>query len=276
MTSEISSTSSHADASAILQELDSTAELALHALDKATLSEQQASETEEDREARQAARIKMYSQRASRQRNLGREEMARVYAGTMVITQPLKVFDQHLASSVVRFLALTDRTLYLLGRIGVQYMSPAQMEKVQNSIHEKIDAYVNEGRMTFSAASEFDRQGREKSLKWWEPNYAAPALDAEFQYKTREVLRLAEAVKKWDEAIKLMCQCEFNEVVTLSQVSEVRLRERRLFSDINRFCATLVIGMRNRTLEKIEVPQKQSDVPLSKIAEPNEEGGTVQ
>lgn len=276
MTSEISSTSSHADASAILQELDSTAELALHALDKATLSEQQASETEEDREARQAARIKMYSQRASRQRNLGREEMARVYAGTMVITQPLKVFDQHLASSVVRFLALTDRTLYLLGRIGVQYMSPAQMEKVQNSIHEKIDAYVNEGRMTFSAASEFDRQGREKSLKWWEPNYAAPALDAEFQYKTREVLRLAEAVKKWDEAIELMCQCEFNEVVTLSQVSEVRLRERRLFSDINRFCATLVIGMRNRTLEKIEVPQKQSDVPLSKIAEPNEEGGTVQ
>jgi len=173
--------------------------------------------------------------------------MKRQYAATMVVERELKIFDPHIASSVTRFLALTDKTLYLLGRIGGQYMTEAQIDKVRASIQERVTEYANEGRHSLDAAAELNRKGRDSRPMWIEPHYTGAALDENFQVKSRLTLALVDAAKHWDEAIRLMCEMEFNACASESQIGEMRIRERRQFAGLNRLCASVVMGMSRRS-----------------------------
>lgn len=205
--------------------------------------------SEEERSARDAARTKMLVERARRQRNRGREEMDRVYAGVLVVDQKLEVFDPHLASSVVRFLALTDKTLHLLARVGAQYMNDTQVAQLSEEIQSKIGEYARQAQQVFTAAEELRKKRCEENLMWLEPHYSKAMLSTIFAVKSRHILVLADAVSKWDEAIRLMSEMEFNGFMSHSQVSTLRLTERRLFSDINRFCISVVTGMSRRSMD---------------------------
>lgn len=248
-----------------LDELDDAARLASESLGQggaaggsAAGAAEDAPESEEARAARNAERVKRFVQRAARQRNAGREEMERTYTGVMVVERGIKVFDPNLASSVVRFLALTDKTMYLLGRIGPQYMTAAQIDKVREQVLAKVEEYTKEAQQALSAATELSSKSREANFMWIEPQYVAAMLDQKFQVKTRYVLPLVDAVSQWDEAIRLMCEMEFNACATENQISEIRLRERRLFSAINRFCAQVIVGMSRRSQADANGPRART------------------
>jgi len=239
-----------AQARQVLEELDEAAKLAQEAVEAvAPHSGARNADAAEPApaQASEADRIRLFIQRAARQRNQGREEMKRQYAATMVVERELKIFDPHIASSVTRFLALTDKTLYLLGRIGGQYMTEAQIDKVRTSIQERVTEYANEGRHSLDAAAELNRKGRDSRPMWIEPHYTGAALDENFQVKSRLTLALVDAAKHWDEAIRLMCEMEFNACASESQIGEMRIRERRQFAGLNRLCASVVMGMSRRS-----------------------------
>src|SRR6218665_1589419 len=236
-----------------LEELDEAAKLAQEAVEDVGVVAPHSGVRSADAaepapaQASEADRIRLFIQRAARQRNQGREEMKRQYAATMVVERELKIFDPHIASSVTRFLALTDKTLYLLGRIGGQYMTEAQIDKVRASIQERVTEYANEGRHSLDAAAELNRKGRDSRPMWIEPHYTGAALDENFQVKSRLTLALVDAAKHWDEAIRLMCEMEFNACASESQIGEMRIRERRQFAGLNRLCASVVMGMSRRS-----------------------------
>lgn len=249
-----------------LDELDDAARLASESLNQNAAAgtasadaPDDALESEEERAARNAERVKRFVQRAARQRNAGREEMERTYTGVMVVEREVKVFDPNLASSVVRFLALTDKTMYLLGRIGPQYMTAAQIDKVREQVLAKVEEYTKEAHQALSAARELSSKNREANFMWIEPHYVSAMLDQKFQVKTRYVLPLVDAVSHWDEAIRLMCEMEFNACATENQISEIRLRERRLFSAINRFCAQVIMGMSRRSQADISSSRPRAE-----------------
>jgi|APLak6261666328_1056055.scaffolds.fasta_scaffold03236_2 hypothetical protein len=245
----------HAAAHQVIEELDEATQLA-----RETLNAQQPSAaalvepapaaemSDAERAARKEDRVQLFIRRAARQRQQGLKELERVYSGVMVVDREIKIFDPHIASSVTRFLGLTDKTIHLVGRIGRHFMSDAQIEKLQQSIQEMCDTYVQEGRQAAAVAAELSQKGRAANFMWIEPHYLAPALEVKFQVKSRSTLALAEAAQHWDEAIRLMCEMEFNACTTSSQISEVRLRERRLFAALNKHCVTIIMGMSRRSM----------------------------
>lgn len=237
-----------------LDELDEAASLARETIEspQAATEAPTAELSESEQASRNAERVQQFIKRAARQRNQGRLEMERTYTGVMVVDRHLQIFDPHIASSVTRFLALTDKTIYLLGRIGNQYMSDAQVEKIRDSIQEKIEEYAKEATQAATVAVELSQKGRAENFMWIEPHYIAPALDFNFQVKSRNTLALEEATKNWDEAIRLMCEMEFNACASASQINEIRLRERRLFSGINRHCANIIFGMSRKSMAAAE------------------------
>lgn len=237
-----------------LDELDEAASLARETIEspQAATEAPTAELSESEQASRNAERVQQFIKRAARQRNQGRLEMERTYTGVMVVDRHLQIFDPHIASSVTRFLALTDKTIYLLGRIGNQYMSDAQVEKVRDSIQEKIEEYAKEASQSMAIAIELSQKGRAENFMWIEPHYTGAALDFTFQIKSRNILALEEATKNWDEAIRLMCEMEFNACATASQVNEIRLRERRLFAAINRHCANIIFGMSRKSMAAAE------------------------
>lgn len=269
-TTELDSSAHAAAAQQALAELDEAATLAREAIgtQKAESEAPTTELTESERAARNAERIKQFVKRAARQRNQGRLEMERTYTGVMVVDRDLKIYDPHIASSVTRFLALTDKTIYLLGRIGSQYMSDAQLEKIRQSIQDKIEAYVTEGRQAVAVAAELSQKGRAENFMWIEPHYIAPALDYKFQVKSRNTLALEEATRHWDEAIRLMCEMEFNAHASASQINEIRLRERRLFSDINRHCASIIFGMSRRSMAAAEKAKPAGEAVADQVDPP--------
>lgn len=263
-----------------LNELDEATQLAREAVglpQPSSPEESAAPLSDDERAARNEERVKQFIKRANRQRNMGRQEMERIYVGVMVVERDLKIFDPHLASSVTRFLALTDKTIHLLSRIGSQYMTDAQVEKVRQSIQEKIEEYAAKGRQALAVAAELAQKNRAENFMWIEPHYMAPALDFKFQVKSRNALLLAEAAQHWDEAIRLMCEMEFNACATASQINEIRLNERRLFSGINRHCANIVFGMSRRSMADLaSAKAKEGKAPAQPDVQPDATPALVQ
>lgn len=193
-------------------------------------------------------------ERAKRQREMGRLEMERTYNGVMVVQRKLKINDQNVASSVTRFLALTDKTVHLLKRLGAQMMTPAQSEELMGSLQEKIDEYCAEGKQSLAASSKMLEDGKaaDTEFMWITPVYVSSTLEHEFRIKSRNVLGLIDAIENWDTVMAQLSELEFNGKVTASQVDEARVRERRLFNDLNFLCYKLVMGMSRKTMPVVQ------------------------
>ncbi|WP_091457769.1 hypothetical protein [Giesbergeria anulus] len=192
-------------------------------------------------------RAQRQRERARRQREVGSKELKREYVGTMTVEQHLTINDPNVASSALRFLALTDRTLYLLKTMGVRMMSEDQCETLRDTLAAKIQEYCEESKKALSAANALLGDNRQADFHWIIPVYCAPALNETFQAKDRHLFPLIEAINAWDSTIAVINELEFNGKASFKQVDEVRSKERRLFSDISYFCYQVVMGLMRKS-----------------------------
>lgn len=188
-------------------------------------------------------RLRRQRERARRQRENGSKELKREYVGAMTVTQTLKVNDPNVASSAIRFLALTDKTLYLLKTMGSRMMSEEQSSTVREALVTKIREYCAESKKAVDAASALLGDNRAADFDWITPKYCSAALSETFETKDRTVFPLIEAINNWDSAIAIINELEFNGKASFKQVDELRVKERRMFADINYFCYQVVMSM---------------------------------
>ena len=186
------------------------------------------------------------------QREMGAQELDRRYRGAMVVPTDIRIGDTHIASSSLRFLGLTDRTLFILNRYGTDHLDAAEFDQVQNALSELIESYINEGKQSLEQGQELLKKRKEMAdldgEPWFSPEYSTTALDIQFDVKSRLTLSLVQAVHNWDKAILEFGTLDFNGGGDAQQVETLRRRERRLFREINRMCVRIVrsLGARNR------------------------------
>ena len=200
------------------------------------------------------SRARRQRERARRQREAGSKELKREYVGAMTVTKSLTINDPNVASSALRFLALTDRTLYLLKTMGIRMMSEDQCETLHETLTSKIAEYCEESQKALNAANALIGDSRQADFHWIIPVYAVPALNETFQAKDRHLFPLIEAINAWDSTIAIINELEFNGKASFKQVDEVRSKERRLFSDISYFCYQIVMGLMRRSESQTTPP----------------------
>lgn len=200
------------------------------------------------------SRAQRQRERARRQREVGAKELKREYVGAMTVEKQLTINDPNVASSALRFLALTDRTLYLLKTMGVRMMKEDDCETLRNTLAAKIQEYCEESKKALSGANALLGDNRQADFHWIIPVYCAPALDETFHAKDRHLFPLIEAINAWDSTIAIINELEFNGKAAFKQVDEVRSKERRLFSDISYFCYQVVMGLMRKSVPQTATP----------------------
>jgi hypothetical protein len=200
------------------------------------------------------SRARRQRERARRQREVGSKELKREYVGAMTVTKSLTINDPNVASSALRFLALTDRTLYLLKTMGIRMMNQDQCETLHETLTSKIAEYCEESKKALNAATALIGDSRQAEFDWIIPMYSVPALDETFQTKDRHLFPLIEAINAWDSTIAIINELEFNGKASFKQVDEVRSKERRLFSDISYFCYQVVMGLMRKSESQAATP----------------------
>ncbi|MDD2222832.1 MAG: hypothetical protein PHF42_05260 [Pseudomonas sp.] len=200
------------------------------------------------------SRARRQRERARRQREAGSKELKREYVGTMTVPKSLTINDPNVASSALRFLALTDRTLYLLKTMGIRMMNQDQCETLHETLTSKIEEYCEESKKALNAATALIGDSRQAEFDWIIPVYSVPALDETFQTKDRHLFPLIEAINAWDSTIAIINELEFNGKASFKQVDEVRSKERRLFSDISYFCYQVVMGLMRKSESQAATP----------------------
>lgn len=210
---------------------------------------------QDDRQARQM-------DRAKRQRDRGRKEMEREYKSVMVVDRELEVFDPAIASSVTRFMALTDRTIFLLTRYGERFLSTDQVELILGAMQSKIDTYINDGVKARQAAQELIKQYSPAEYIWLKPRYTSSTLKYTFKLKTRGAVLLADGSHEWDEAIRMMCELQFNGKAKSDQIAAVRRNERTIFKSLNYFCVQTIMGMYQNSMPA----ELQVTKPIEEVA----------
>lgn len=212
------------------------------------------SETQPAADTSPESRARRQRERARRQREAGSKELKREYIGAMTVTQSLVINDPNVASSALRFLALTDRTLYLLKTMGIRMMNQDQCETLRDTLTSKIQEYCEESKKALNAANALLGDSRQADFDWIIPMYSVPALDETFQAKDRHLFPLIEAINTWDSTIAIINELEFNGKASFKQVDEVRSKERRLFSDISYFCYQVVMGLMRKSESQTATP----------------------
>jgi len=198
--------------------------------------------TPEEREA-------LSRQIASRQRQMGNDELERLYPSAIVVNVDIKVNAPNLASSAQRFLGLTDRTLYVINRFGSRFMSDSEVEVTRASIREHIEQYAQEARQSLEQAKLLVEKASSNRDDWLTPSYTSSTLEVKFGVKARDTMTLVRALRDWDEAILQFATLEFNDGASLGQIDTMRLRERTLFMQVNRQCIRAVKAFNRRRAE---------------------------
>ncbi|WP_234265162.1 hypothetical protein [Hydrogenophaga sp. NFH-34] len=199
------------------------------------------------REERQAMSRKI----ARRQRELGTRELERKYPNTIVVPAGIAIGDPNIASSAVRFLGLTDRTLHLLHRYGQRFMGATEVAKVHESMDNAIRKYVEEASQALSLGRSLTEKAKLASANsgdpWFAPEYTSTTLEVTFGVKTRQALNLVRALQQWDLAIVEFAALDFNGEGDIDQIDTLRQNERRLFGDISRLCLRVIQSVNRRS-----------------------------
>lgn len=186
---------------------------------------------------------------ASRQRQMGSDELERLYPSAIVVNVDIKVNAPNLASSAQRFLGLTDRTLYVINRFGSRFMSDSEVEVTRASIREHIEQYAQEARQSLEQAKLLVEKASSNRDDWLTPSYTSSTLEVKFGVKARDTMTLVRALRDWDEAILQFATLEFNDGASIGQIDTMRLRERTLFMQVNRQCIRAVKAFNRRRAE---------------------------
>ena len=183
---------------------------------------------------------------ARRQRDLGMEEMARVYPSTLVVNTRVTLNDPNIASSAQRFLGLVDRTNHLLTRFGFRFHKEGEVDTIRQALHETIKNYCDEANATFQQGQKLAAQEREKVIDWLTPTYTSHTIDVEFGVKSRDTISIVRALEVWDAAIIEFAALEFNDSASIGQIDTLRQRERVLFYAISKHCFRIIASFSKR------------------------------
>jgi hypothetical protein len=256
---EVTANTGQSEAQVVLNELDAAAAVAEDSLArdastatvKAGVGDVKVLEEKQDREAKRQARLEGFMKRAAKQKQRGRAELEKTYAGALSVEKVVEVFDVNVASSAERFMGLIDLSLYTLNRRGASVVGEGALEGILDQFDQMVGEYLADGRKTRDAAVALVMTERDTTLdEWITPNYTQSAFNAVVHAKHRLSTKVADGLKAWDEAIRELSILEWNGKVDGSQVQQARAQERRGLSAIHKFAAKALIGLRNRTLGK--------------------------
>lgn len=228
------------------------AEQAISDAEKYANAAQQAGDAGEDAKPIQRTELTSEQRRelarktAKRQRNLGQEELSRVYQGAIVVQRRIVVADPNIASSAIRFLGLVDRTYYLLNRFGLRYHTQSEVDVIRETLRSAVNAYCEEADSVMAQARELTHQAQQNTMDWLSPRYTSNTLEMDFDVKARDTMSLVRSLEVWDKAILEFAALEFNDTASIGQIDTMRQRERRLFMTVSKLCLRTIGGFSKR------------------------------
>ena len=193
--------------------------------------------------------IRMMAKRLKSQRERGRDELQKTYAGALVIVKQLKVYDVNIASSAERFLGVIDRALYTINRSGPAAMGSEKTQLLYDQLVELIEAYCSESVEAAKGANILLVKEKEAVFEGWvTPEYSGATIDINVRIKHRMSSRMVDSIVKWDTAIHDLCVLDWNGKVDSSQTAQLRAEERRHIQKIAMFALRAINGM-NRAVQ---------------------------
>lgn len=222
-------------------------------------------------EEQKQARIKVFTKRASGQRDKGRAQLEREHAGAMTVPIKLSWNDLTVASSCERFLGMCDLSPYTIGRRGPSVLGSKATKLVLDKLAALVEKYYEAGMLAKRSAQTLFDQEREMVFaedEWITPEYTTAAFQMTMQAKFRGTARIVAGMAAWDEAIRLANVLEWNGKIETSKIADLREQERKAMYAVFNFARRSLIGLYNGTL-KLEgaKPAKEKAAPVQAGAE---------
>lgn len=226
-------------------------------------------------EEQKQVRIKVFTRRAANQRDKGRAQLEREYAGAMTVTIKLSWNDLTVASSCERFLGMCDLSPYTIGRRGPSVLGSKATKVVLDQFSALVEKYYEAGMLAKRSAQTLFDQEREMVFaedEWITPEYTTAAFQMTMQAKFRGTARIVAGMAAWDEAIRLANVLEWNGKIDTSKIADLREQERKAMYAVFSFARRSLIGLYNGTL-KLEgaKPAKEKTAPVLADAEVSKE-----
>lgn len=269
-----------------LSEIDDAAQLAIRSIQEERVAAGGAAEFVDDAktktatvepsrltENQQADRIKVFTKRAASQRDKGRAELERVYAGAMSVSLSIELYDLTVASSCERFLGLCDLAPYTIGRRGPSVLGSKPTSAVLKQYADLVEKYFVAGAEAKQSAETLYNVEHEKVMSeddWVIPQYTKKTLQMVINAKFRGTGRLVVAMRAWDEAIRLATVLEWNGQIEPSKVADLREAERKALYQVFSFARRSLIGLYRGTI-KVDAPKAAKDVDVSTEQQANSE-----
>lgn len=214
-------------------------------------------------------RIKVFTKRAASQRDRGRAELERVYAGAMSVKMNVSWNDLTVASSCERFLGMCDLSPYTIGRRGPSVLGSKATTTVLEQFSALVEKYYEAGMLAKRGAQALFDAERDHVFgddEWVTPEYTTAAFAMVIHAKNRSTTRIVAGMAAWDEAIRLASVLEWNGKIETSKISDLREQERKGMYSIFSFARRSLIGLYKGTL-KVEAtkPAKELGAPAEAV-----------
>lgn len=279
---------STSEAEAALAEIDQAAQIAFKNLETEKAVPATSSEPSFDSKAKAALpepgllsqtqkndRIKLQSKRANNQREKGRAELTRNYAGAMTIEHKLAFNDLNVASSCERFLGTCDLAPYTIGRRGPSVLGTVSTNTVMQQLFDLTEKYYLAGKEAQTAAETLFGVEKEKVLseeEWVTPVYKQAAFEMVIQAKHRGTSRLIAGMRAWDEAIRIANVLEWNGAIMAAEIAEIRSAERKAFNQVFILSNRSIVGLYKGTIKAEPRPRNEAVSADSVTPTPSEVG----
>lgn len=215
-------------------------------------------------------RIRVFTKRAASQRDKGRAELERVYAGAMSVSLKLSWNDLTVASSCERFLGMCDLAPYTIGRRGPSVLGSKATTTVLEQFSALVEKYYEAGMLAKRSAQtlfETERANVFIEEEWVTPEYTTAAFQMTVHAKYRGTARIVAGMSAWDEAIRLASVLEWNGKIETSKISDLREQERKAINAVFIFARRSLIGLYKGTL-KVEASKAAKEIAAPSQAAP--------
>lgn len=204
------------------------------------------SKSPEEEAAENEKRRKSFTDRAKRQRELGKVELTKNYPGAMVVSVSLKVNNLTLASMVDRFIGLIDKGIFQVKKFHYVIDEAAHILLVSR-IQGEINQFVEFAQIELKKSELLLKNEKEKHLEnsmnedvptmeWITPSYPKPTTNAVMNVKDTETLRIIRAIENMDKAILNGSTLVWNGSIDQSEIDSLSRESKKKFMAI--FSAT--------------------------------------
>lgn len=193
-------------------------------------------------------RVQMFIKRANAQKKKGRELLLKDYVGALSLEKKVKINDVNIGASAERFVGMCDLFLYTLGKQGPSVLGGEETQALLEKFTEMVDDYVNEAKEGQAQADAALTHEQSTTLEdWVTPKYITAAFEMTINAKHRQTARILDGLTIWDAVVKAQSVLEWNGRLDSSIVAQSRQLERRRLSNIHRFAARSLVGLKRRT-----------------------------